>query len=95
MRTKDDHIGVLSSRRGHDRFDGITFPDEECRPCASCPSSSHEGLGRGLDAGALLVDSLDEPTARQAQTLGVHDAEDDELGAMLGGELDRLVGGTV
>ena len=82
MGSKHDGVRLLCLGSRNDRLRRVAFPNKERRTCAGRSSSRDQHLCLGLHPGSFLVDTPEEPTARQSESPRIDDGHDDELGAM-------------
>jgi hypothetical protein len=89
----DNHVGLLASGRLDDRLAGITLPDEEVDMDAHFAAPRHELLRRSFAAVADLVDAKTRVVSLAYEGARVDDADDEELGAQVMGQVEGLHGG--
>ena len=90
----NDQVAALGLRGRSDRFAGIALPDEEASLHAGTTGRADQRLGNRLPEVSDLVDSWTDRGAIRQRRGNIDDADDEECGVELGGQLDRPLRGS-
>jgi len=91
----DDEVHLLAAGRVDDRLARVAVPDEEVDPDAGRATAGDELLCGRLAAGPDLVNAHSEAAAGQSKGPRIDDADDQEIGAKIVSQVQRLDGGAL